>query len=94
MRHSDHITPWSKKGTTSADNGQGLCEHCNYLKELATWTVRVQAHESGRHQTIIETPTGTCHHSQAPPILPGRRTRDHTPVEHHARVLLYDLHAA
>jgi hypothetical protein len=94
VRHSDHITPWSKKGTTSADNGQGLCEHCNYLKEFAAWKVRVQAHESGRHQTIIETPTGTCHHSQAPPILPGRRTRDHTPVEHHARVLLYDLHAA
>ncbi len=94
VRHIDHITPWAKSGATSADNGQGLCEQCNYLKELDNWTVRTAAADSGRHRTTVETPTGGHHHSLAPPILPGRYKFDYSEVEKHARITLYDLHAA
>lgn len=29
---ADHITPWSKGGQTSLENGQMLCKHCNRTK--------------------------------------------------------------
>lgn len=37
IRHVDHITGAAAGGPTSADNGQGLCERCNYVKELPGW---------------------------------------------------------
>ena len=30
--HADHIVPWSKGGTTTADNCQMLCRDCNLKK--------------------------------------------------------------
>jgi hypothetical protein len=33
IRHIDHIRPHAEGGPTSADNGQGLCAHCNLTKE-------------------------------------------------------------
>lgn len=30
--HADHIRPWSKGGTTAADNCQMLCRDCNLRK--------------------------------------------------------------
>lgn len=30
--HADHIVPWSKGGTTTADNCQMLCRDCNFKK--------------------------------------------------------------
>lgn len=30
--HADHIIPWSKGGTTTADNCQMLCRDCNLKK--------------------------------------------------------------
>ena len=38
IRHADHITAAADHGTTSAVNGQGLCEACNYTKALPGWT--------------------------------------------------------
>jgi hypothetical protein len=38
VRHTDHIQPASQDGTTTADNGQGLCEACNYAKQAPGWT--------------------------------------------------------
>ncbi|MCT7364313.1 hypothetical protein A7G45_15690 [Mycolicibacterium llatzerense] len=37
IRHTDHVTPHHHDGPTSVHNGQGLCEHCNYVKEEPGW---------------------------------------------------------
>jgi hypothetical protein len=34
VRHGDHVVPRAKGGPTSAANGEGLCEACNYTKEV------------------------------------------------------------
>ncbi|MFE5774886.1 DUF222 domain-containing protein [Brachybacterium sp. NPDC056505] len=34
IRQIDHIQPHAQGGATSADDGQGLCAHCNSTKEL------------------------------------------------------------
>lgn len=62
IRHLDHIRPVSAGGATSAENGQGLCAHCNLTKEVlgrvehtptadgrhaVTWTTRL-----GRTATV------------------------------------------
>ena len=66
IRHHDHIQPRAHGGPTHRDNGQGLCEACNYTKETPGW----------HHQTVedpltattinITTPTGHRHRSRAP----------------------------
>jgi hypothetical protein len=76
VRHIDHITPHADGGATSAENGEGLCEQCNYLKELEGWKVAVAEAEAGGHATEVTTPTGHRHRSLAPPVLPGRRRYD------------------
>ena len=51
IRHHDHVDRSGGGGRTHADNGQGLCERCNYVKETPGWTTWVhptgddQAHE-------------------------------------------------
>ncbi len=42
IRHLDHATAASRDGATSLDNGQGLCERCNYAKENPGWTTTTQ----------------------------------------------------
>jgi hypothetical protein len=37
VRHVDHVVRAADGGATSADNGQGLCETCNYAKEAPGW---------------------------------------------------------
>jgi hypothetical protein len=49
IRHSDHVRPHAKAGATSAVNGIGLCERCNYVKESAGWSVTAAVDESGTH---------------------------------------------
>lgn len=51
IRQIDHITPWSQGGTTSLDNGNGLCAACNQ-KELAGETARVVRDEDGVRRTV------------------------------------------
>ncbi len=64
VRHLDHITRAADGGPTSAENGQGLCETCNYSKEAPGWTsVRVPG---GPHRVQVLTPTGHAYFSQAP----------------------------
>jgi len=70
IRHRDHAKPHRKGGTTSAVNGLGLCEHCNYLKESDGWTVTSTDTENGTHTAEFTTPTGSRHRSTAPP-MPG-----------------------
>ena len=49
IRHRDHATPHARGGPTTADNGLGLCERCNYVKEAAGWQVHTHIDETGRH---------------------------------------------
>ena len=70
VRHRDHATPHRRGGATSAVNGLGLCEACNYAKESTGWTVTTEVDETGAHTAEFTTPTGTHYHSVAPP-MPG-----------------------
>jgi len=40
IRHIDHPEPVADDGETSARNGQGLCEDCNYAKQAVGWSRR------------------------------------------------------
>ncbi|MET3922679.1 DUF222 domain-containing protein [Arthrobacter sp. UYEF20] len=78
IRHLDHVIPWSEGGATTAANGSGLCEACNYTKQTPGWTVRPRPGPAGtnrqRHALELTTPTGHSYHSTAPP-LPGTPLR-------------------
>ena len=72
VRHADHATRHSDGGATEADNGQGLCERCNYEKQAPGWRARpAPGGRVGRHRVETVTPTGHRHVSRPPP-LPGR----------------------
>ncbi|CRZ14165.1 HNH endonuclease [Mycolicibacterium neworleansense] len=73
IRHIDHVRSHHRKGPTSAANGEGLCEHCNYVKEHPGWKVRTRTDRSGRHTTEHITPTGAVYRSTAPPLPGGLR---------------------
>lgn len=68
IRHRDHARPWADGGPTSADNGLGLCERCNYVKENAGWSVSTDVDENHTHSALFTTPTGKTYLSAAPPL--------------------------
>jgi len=68
IRHHDHIVAWHRGGSTSLNNGAGLCESCNHTKESPGWGA--EPRPGPRHTLQIHTPTGHTYHSTAPP-LPG-----------------------
>ena len=65
IRHVDHPVPVADSGYTTAANGQGLCEACNYTKESHGW--RTIPHEDRVVETI--TPTGHDYWSRPPPAV-------------------------
>lgn len=67
IRHHDHVVANARGGATSLDNGQGLCERCNYAKEAPGWNA-VPVPGTDRHTVEITTPTGTVYRSTAPPL--------------------------
>ena len=69
IRHTDHATPAARGGRTSAGNGNGRCEACNYTKENRGWRVRTRTDADGTHTATLTTPTGATHQSTAPPII-------------------------
>lgn len=69
IRHHDHATPDRDGGKTSAVNGLGVCEACNYAKEAPGWRVTTRD-RGGAHHAEFSTPTGARYYSLAPP-LPG-----------------------
>ncbi len=84
IRHLDHATAASRDGATSLDNGQGLCERCNYTKEDPGWTTttaqprrdewtpdRTAPNELDPAAHIVQTPTGHRYRSVPPPAIPG-----------------------
>lgn len=72
IRHADHPVPVHEHGPTTATNGQGLCEQCNYAKEARGWrTEVVDDGTRGRPHTVRTIlPTGHSYDSLAPPPLP------------------------
>jgi len=66
IRHHDHVVPARRGGRTDLDNGQGLCELCNYVKESPGWVSWVS--DTGRHQVGTLTPAQQVHHSHPPPL--------------------------
>ncbi len=93
IRHRDHAKPHHRGGPTTAANGLGSCERCNYVKESPGWRVSTATDESGRHTAEFTTPTGMCYHSTAPP-LPGPFEIYVSDVETRIGVALAELHAA
>ena len=65
IRHGDHVSPAYEGGPTSVDNGQGLCEACNYVKQSPGWKAR--AWPGGVIETT--TPTGHVYASHASPVV-------------------------
>lgn len=80
IRHTDHAIPAARGGLTSAANGEGLCEACNYAKEAPGWAVVTHTGPDGTHTATLSTPTGATHRSTAPPIAEMPR-RDISAVE-------------
>ena len=70
IRHRDHAQPWAQGGPTAADNGLGLCENCNYVKQNAGWRVSAGVDETHTHTAVFTTPTGKTYRSTAPPRGP------------------------
>ncbi|MEE1622307.1 DUF222 domain-containing protein [Zafaria sp. Z1313] len=70
IRHYDHILSYASGGTTSTENGQGLCEACNYDKEANAWSAETELLPGQRHAVVITTADGERVRSIAPP-LPG-----------------------
>ena len=68
VRHADHARPAVGGGPTSAANGQGLCESCNYAKEAIGWDAHPRP--GPRHEVETTTPTGHRYRSRAPAVSP------------------------
>ena len=72
IRHADHVIPDAQHGPTAADNGQGLCEACNYAKQAPDW----QADTTPDGTVTTTTPTGHTYDSRPPPPI-GRPPPDY-----------------
>jgi hypothetical protein len=72
IRHLDHIRPHAANGATSAENGRGLCERCNYINQMPGWTAKLI--DPDRHIVETTTPTGHTYRSHPPP---AHRASDH-----------------
>lgn len=87
IRHRDHIVEHRSGGSTTAHNGQGLCEACNYTKQARGWSARPGPEAPGTSHTVtLTTPTGHTYTSRAPdpPGAPPPRPR--------RRVVVVELH--
>ena len=80
IRHADHVEAVEEGGETSAANGQGLCEACNYAKQAIGWHAKPRPGPGHNVETL--TPTGHTYTSTAPALVeptwvqaePGRWT--------------------
>jgi hypothetical protein len=67
IRHTDHAEAADHGGPTTAANGQGLCEACNYAKQAIGWQAKPRP-GPGAHTVETMTPTGHSYTSVAPPL--------------------------
>jgi len=94
IRHRDHARPWASGGATNASNGLGLCERCNYVKDVAGWHVQPSVDETYRHTAEFTTPTGAQYRSGAPPLPRGPSRMEISEMEIAVGITISDLHAA
>lgn len=94
IRHLDHARPSASGGPTSVANGQGLCERCNYVKEVAGWQVSTHIDETGRHTAQFITPTGMVYRSGAPPVRGPAVRMEISEMEGAVQIAISGLHAA
>ncbi len=73
VRHADHAVASNDGGASSAANGQGLCESCNYAKEALGWAARPRP--GPHHEVETTTPTGHTYRSRAPALIQRRGPR-------------------
>ncbi len=92
IRHRDHAQPHHRDGPTSAENGLGECERCNYAKESPGWQVTTHL-ENGVHTAEFVTPTGAHYRSTAPP-LPGVRPIEVSELEVRIGIAIAEQDAA
>lgn len=106
IRDIDHITRHADGGVTTVENGVGVCQRFNLVKETPGWHTELIHHpdhddESGPpgrhgHTMRITTPTGKTYYSTAPPI-PGaepprpRSLLPHDPTSFIERTIAHDL---
>lgn len=81
IRHHDHVTDHASGGETSADNGQGLCEQCNYAKQAPGWRTIPTTGPPGLHHVETTLPTGHVTRSTAPLAPAPSGLRPTSPVE-------------
>jgi hypothetical protein len=97
IRHTDHVIPVAQGGTTSAANGQGLCEACNYTKQAPGWTATPVPGPAGTGDAgdagdavEITTPTGHTYPSHPPPLPHAREPdEERSLIEEHFRRLIH-----
>lgn len=77
IRHHDHLRPVHAGGATALDNGQGLCERCNHVKEHPGWTAWLD-HTGSLN---ILTPATQVHTSRPPPLTPAARPTTRSRLE-------------
>ena len=65
IRHTDHAGPHARRGPTSAANGCGSCEACNYAKEATGWQVTGSTNPN-RHPHVHRHALG--HRQQCRPV--------------------------
>ncbi len=72
IRHHDHAVPARAGGPTSAGNGLGLCEACNYAKEAPGWRVTT-IEDNGEHTSRVCDPDRGHLPPPSPRSYPGHR---------------------
>ena len=90
IRHIDHVRRHADGGATEIANGAGLCEQCNYTRELPGWSSRFLDIESGSDRfpprTLeVTTPSGRRIISRPPPLRTSsdpRTASDPPPGQH------------
>jgi hypothetical protein len=83
IRHIDHALPHHQDGATSEDNGNGLCEQCNYIRQAPGWEIRPEP--GPRHTVRVTTPTGHSYRSTAPAPPGHPRSERRRPAGKRAR---------
>ena len=89
IRHHDHIRSRRESGATTADNGSGLCEACNYAKEGDGWSARHVDNPGVTHLLDFGTPTGHHYRSAAPPLPSAARWSAHEAVRANTRIVRF-----
>ena len=73
IRDIDHIVAWAAGGSTTPEQGQGLCRRCNLDKQAPGWSAHVLDVPAHTHTVSTTTPTATRAAAHAPPLLPTYR---------------------